>query len=201
MTPAESATRPRVAGDREQEILETALAVLSEVGYDRMTMDAVAARAKAGKATLYRRWNNKLTLVIEALQAHKGPPRLPDTGTLRGDLIAMACGIGGAADPAQVAQFTALITAIQRDEEFAAAFRKEIVGPKLAATKTIYARAQERGEVSADLDLDLIGPALAGILLHRNYLLGETPDDDTVTRVVDHIIMPAIAACPPAESG
>lgn len=201
MTPAEAAARPRVEGDREQEILETALAVLSEVGYDRMTMDAVATRAKAGKATLYRRWNNKLNLVIEALQAHKGRPSVPDTGTLRGDLIAMACGAGGATDPGEVARFTAVLTAMQRDEEFAHAFRQEIVGPKLAVTKTIYARAQERGEVPPDADLDLIAPALAGILLHRTYLMGETPDDDTVVRVVDHIILPAIAACGSAESG
>ena len=57
MTPAEAAThlRPRVEGDREREILDAALEVLSEVGYDRLTMDAVAQRAKASKATLYRR--------------------------------------------------------------------------------------------------------------------------------------------------
>ena len=57
MTPAEAAThlRPRVEGDREREILDAALEVLAEVGYDRLTMDAVAQRAKASKATLYRR--------------------------------------------------------------------------------------------------------------------------------------------------
>ena len=59
MTPAEAALRPRVEGDREQEILDAALEVLGEVGYDRLTMDAVAQRAKASKATLYRRWNSK----------------------------------------------------------------------------------------------------------------------------------------------
>jgi maltoporin len=56
MSPAETATRPRVEGDREQEIYDATLEVLEEVGYDRLTMDAVATRAKAGKATLYRRW-------------------------------------------------------------------------------------------------------------------------------------------------
>ena len=65
--------RPRVEGDREQEILEATLEVLAEVGYDRLTMDAVAPGAKASKATLYRRWTNKVSLVIDALELHKGP--------------------------------------------------------------------------------------------------------------------------------
>ncbi len=74
MTPTE---RPRVEGDREQQILDATLEVLADVGYDRLTMDAVAALAKASKATLYRRWNNKVSLVIEALQHTKGPHRGP----------------------------------------------------------------------------------------------------------------------------
>ena len=66
--------RPRVEGDRELEILDATLEVLADVGYDRLTMDAVAARAKASKATLYRRWNDKASLVVDALlvgQAHR----------------------------------------------------------------------------------------------------------------------------------
>src|SRR3954471_10098445 len=75
---------------RDPEILEAALDVLAECGYDGLTIDMVAARAKAGKATLYRRWPSKAELVIEAVACMKqGQSRvedLPDTGTLRGDL-------------------------------------------------------------------------------------------------------------------
>jgi AcrR family transcriptional regulator len=88
MTPeaaAAAAARPRVEGDREQEILDAALGVLADCGYDRLTMDAVAHRAKASKATLYRRWNSKATLVVEALARTKGVPVVPDTGDLRTD--------------------------------------------------------------------------------------------------------------------
>ncbi|MGL5910526.1 MAG: helix-turn-helix domain-containing protein, partial [Phycicoccus sp.] len=63
-TAALHSSRPRVEGDREREILTAALGVLAEVGYDRMTMDAVALAARASKATLYRRWQSKATLVI-----------------------------------------------------------------------------------------------------------------------------------------
>ena len=89
MTPeaAAAAQRPRVEGLREQEILDAALVVLADVGYDRLTMDAVAHRAKASKATLYRRWSSKATLVVEALARTKGTPPVPDTGDLRSDLL------------------------------------------------------------------------------------------------------------------
>src|SRR6476619_1461080 len=117
MTPLSSETalsRPRVEGDREQEILDATLEVLADVGYDRLTMDAVATRAKASKATLYRRWNGKVSLVIDALLSVKSTPDLPDTGTLRGDLIASFCGMGGLTDAQSVANFSSVITAIHR---------------------------------------------------------------------------------------
>ena len=76
MTPATEAASPD-RGSRataRPQILDAALEVLVDVGYDRLTMDAVAARAKASKATLYRRWNTKLRLVIDALHTTKEPP-------------------------------------------------------------------------------------------------------------------------------
>src|ERR1700709_873862 len=78
---------------RDPEILDAAIEVLAETGYDGMTIDMVAARAKAGKATVYRRWSSKAELVIDAVACMKSadvdPATLPDTGTLRGDLVAM----------------------------------------------------------------------------------------------------------------
>jgi AcrR family transcriptional regulator len=196
MTPTE---RPRIEGDREQEILDAALDVLAEVGYDRLTMDAVAAKAKASKATLYRRWNNKVSLVIEALQNRKGPVELPDTGSLREDLRSIFCGMGGLVDRTAVATFASVLTAIARDADFAEAFRREVVGPRTALTRQVWERARERGELRDDVDLDLLEPALAGIVLHRLFVLGEVPDADVITRVIDQIILPA-AACAPELS-
>ena len=109
----ETATRPRVEGDREQEILDAALTVLAEVGYDKLTMDAVAAEAKASKATLYRRWSSKPELVVDAVCSHKEHPPVPDTGTLRGDLLAAYCGLGGV-DPRAMAVIAAVVTAMSR---------------------------------------------------------------------------------------
>ena len=78
------------------------------------------------------------------------------------------------------------------DEEFGALFRKRFLGPKLAQTTALYDRARERGEIDADADVEVIGPALAGILLHRLYVLGKPVDDAMVARVVDHVILPAV---------
>ncbi|NYD42536.1 TetR/AcrR family transcriptional regulator [Nocardioides panaciterrulae] len=184
-------TRPRVEGDREQQILDATLAVLTEVGYDRLTMDAVASRAKASKATLYRRWNGKEALVVEALLSVHDVAPLPDTGTLRGDLIASFCGLGGLTDATSVGTFTAVLTAITHDPEFADAFRTQVIGPKAQASRTVFERARDRGEIPVDVDLDLLAPSLAGIVLHRIFLLGEAPDEALITRVIDQIILPA----------
>ena len=200
MTPADATTRPRVEGDRELQILEAALEVLADVGYDRLTMDAVATRAKASKATLYRRWTNKVSLVVDALLVQKEAPVLPDTGSLREDLVEAFCGFGGIMDAQSVATLSSVLTAITRDEEFARAFRTRVIGPKMAVSQAIYQRAVARGEVRADLDITLFGPALAGILLHRAYLLGEAPTRELIVRVIDQIILPAATAPTTKES-
>jgi AcrR family transcriptional regulator len=186
-----SAHRPRVEGDRELQILDATLEVLADVGYDRLTMDAVATRAKASKATLYRRWNDKASLVVDALLVVKRTPEPADTGTLRGDLIASFCGLGGLTDEQGVATFASVLTAISRDEEFATAFRRDVLGPKLASSHLIYERARARGELKDDVDLDLLAPALAGIILHRLFVLGEHPTEDAIIRVIDQIILPS----------
>jgi AcrR family transcriptional regulator len=201
MTPSEAAstgtTRPRVEGDRESEILVAALEVLGEVGYDRLTMDAVAQRAKASKATLYRRWSSKAALIIDAM--HHGHHKdhhaeAADTGSLRGDLIATFCATGGLTDKQEVDGFAAILTAITIDPEFATMFRRDVLAPKIAANRAIFERARERGEIGADVDLDLLVPALPGIVLNRFFAEGEPPTPDVVVRVIDQIILPA-ATC------
>ena len=194
------AVRPRVEGERELEILDATLEVLADVGYDRLTMDAVAARAKASKATLYRRWNDKATLVVDALLVVKHTTEVPDTGSLRGDLIASFCGLGGLTDQQGVATFASVLTAISRDEEFAKLFRRDVLGPKIASANLIFERARDRGELHDDADLDLLAPALAGIILHRHFVLGEHPTEDAIVRVIDQIILPA-AMNPTVTSG
>ncbi|MCW2710485.1 MAG: TetR/AcrR family transcriptional regulator [Marmoricola sp.] len=185
--------RPRVAGEREDEILEATLHLLLEVGYDRLTMDAVARRARASKATLYRRWESKPSLVVDAMVRAKQAPSLDehDTGSLRGDLVSTFCGSHGPPHDA-TGLLGAVITALSSDQEFAQLFREAFIAPKVAVSQAIYTRAIERGEIPADVDVDIIAPALAGILLHRSFVLGIVPDDADIERVIDHVILPAV---------
>lgn len=192
MTPTEAGTRPRVEGEREKEILEATLEVLAEVGYDLLTMDAVATRAKASKATLYRRWRGKPELVVASVMCHHtSAAAVPDTGSLRGDLLAAYCGTGGLNDPLAQSVLSAVVTAMGRDPEFAEVYRRDFIGPKVAASQAIYERARERGEVHPDVDLEILGPALAGIVLHRAFLLGEAVTPELVGRVLDEVVLPA----------
>lgn len=194
----DASTRPRIAGEREGEILDATVDLLLDVGYDRLTMDAVAARARASKATLYRRWAGKHSLVVDALMRSKKSPDIPavDTGTLRGDLLATYCGPGGFAGKDNAAMLAAIITALHTDEDFAAEFRARFLAPKIEVSRRIYARAQERGEVVPGIDLDILTPALAGILLHRVFLLGLPVEVQTVETVIDQIIVPAATGRP-----
>ena len=185
--------RPRVEGERESQILDAALALLARVGYDRMTMDAVAAEAKASKATLYRRWTSKSSLVVDAILRSKEALQAPevDTGSLREDLVQMACGHGGLTDARSAQIMAGVVTAMHHDPDFAEEFRSRVLRPKTDIARACFERARARGEIAADLDLDLLSPALAGIILHRSFVLGLPADEKTVARVVDEIIVPA----------
>ena len=192
MTPS-GGPRPRVEGERVSEIRDAALVLLCRVGYDRLTMDAVAAEAKASKATLYRRWSGKPSLVVDAILRSKEALQAPevDTGSLREDLVQMACGHGGLTDTRSAEVMAGLITALHHDPDFAVEFRTRVLGPKIETGRRVFERARARGEITADLDLDLLSSALAGIILHRSFVLGLPADEKTVAQVVDEIILPA----------
>jgi AcrR family transcriptional regulator len=185
--------RPRVEGGREEEILDATVALVAELGYDRLTMDAVAAAAKASKATLYRRWTTKAELVVDAISRAKGCP-MPedvDTGSLRGDLVSMACGDGGFTDELPMSVIAGLITALHRDDDLQTAFRERFLAPRQELVANVYARAVERGEIGPDADVELLSMTLPAIIVHHAYVLGLEPNDELVLRVIDHVILPA----------
>lgn len=186
-------TRPRVAGARQDEILRATVAMLADVGYDRLTMDAVAAASKASKATLYRRWGSKADLVVEAVSNAKGCP-VPidvDTGDLRSDLLAIACGIGGLTDAVPMSVIVSLVTALPREPDLARAFHQAFLGPRLAVAELAFTRARTRGEIDDDVDTALLATVLPAVVIHRQFLLCQDPDQDFIAKVVDEVVMPA----------
>ncbi|WP_344238731.1 TetR/AcrR family transcriptional regulator [Kribbella hippodromi] len=186
-------SRPRVEGGREEEILDATVAVVAELGYDRLTMDAVATAAKASKATLYRRWTSKAELVVDAISRAKGCP-MPedvDTGSLRGDLISISCGDGGFTDELPMSVVAGLLTALHRDQELQKAFRELFLAPRLEITSKAYERAVDRGEIAPDVDVDLLSVTLPAVIIQHAYVLGIPPTDDLILRVIDNVILPA----------
>jgi AcrR family transcriptional regulator len=142
--------RSKLTADRESEILGATLALLEDVGYQDLTMPAVADRARCSTATIYRQWGGKPRLVLAALHSRRmSPPPDVDTGSLRGDLIAMTLDLSEMADT-EFALMTALALASMRDESLARMMREELSAPAESLLDTIIDRAVARGEIEVD---------------------------------------------------
>lgn len=180
--------------NRDVALREAALELLAEIGYDRLTIDSVAARAHSSKATIYRRWPGKAELVVDALHCLKGDPPAPDTGSLRGDLeaIAQASTSSGSAFGAQL--MLGLITALARDAELRLVFRERLLDRHATTITQALARAVDRGEVASDRNLELLGSVYPALMLRHLLTTGEIPGPDVAQRVIDDVIMPLATA-------
>lgn len=185
---------------RDQEILDATLDVLAETGYDGMTIDMVAARAKAGKATLYRRWPSKPDLVLDAVACMKASSidleALPDTGTLRGDLVAMVRAPSIRDGEHKLKVMAGIVSMISRSPEMADAAREALVEPRAAANRILFQRAVDRGEIPADSPIEtlcMIGPAMVA---YRVLMLRIPVDRDYLISNIDRVILPAAGVRP-----
>lgn len=188
-----SRSRPRIEGEREAEILAVTGDLLVRHGYDRLTLEAVAAEARASKATLYRRWSGKVDLTIDAvvhLAAEAVPGGDEDTGSLRGDLIAAAARRGGVTQ-LWTDLLAALVPAMLRDGELAEAFRDRVHQRFGAMVLGPFERARQRGEIGADADLTLLAAIVPSICSHELFVHGRMPDPDRVAVIVDTVLLPA----------
>jgi AcrR family transcriptional regulator len=182
---------------RDPEILDAALDVLAETGYEGMTIDMVATRAKAGKATLYRRWQSKSDLVLDAVACMKSvDPVLPDTGTLRGDLVAMikAPSIKDAERKLNV--MAGIISMIARDPGLAEAAYSALVEPRVNANRQLLQRAIDRGEISADCDIDTIAMVSSSMAAYRTLMLRKPVDREFLISIIDGVTLPALGLKP-----
>jgi len=179
--------------DRHEAICDAVFDLLCEVGYDRMSMDAVAARARASKATIYRAWPNKPDLVTEALAYRFGDaPVVPDTGSLRGDLIAHMTGACQVVNSPDGAVITGLLTAATRNAELARTLHQLIYETKHPVYLTIIGNAVARGEIPADASAELLHEVLHSMVLTRKLWAETGLDDDFVVHVVDDVLLPVL---------
>lgn len=185
--------RSRLTADRENEILRATIELLAELGYEGLTMPAVASRARCSTATIYRQWNGKSGLVVAALRAHRsGPPSGKSTGSLRGDLLEVVGDLAGIADP-ELALMAALAHASLRDQSLADAMRVELSGPAVTPLDRAIERAQERGEIVPTAEVRRYAHhILLSISLARHLAEGVGPDRDYLVGLVDDVLLPML---------
>jgi AcrR family transcriptional regulator len=174
--PARTRGRPRSEPTR-QAILAAATELLLTRGLAAVSMDAVAARAGVSKATIYRWWPTKETLALDALyeQLTEPSPEPPDTGTLRGDLLALLLGFTERVGDRPFGRVIgALITEAATDPVFGALYRERYVEPRRAQAREIFQRAIGRGEIGVGTDVEAAIDLLYGAVYHR-LLHGHAP--------------------------
>ncbi|MEU6728825.1 TetR/AcrR family transcriptional regulator [Nonomuraea wenchangensis] len=163
-----------------QAILTAARELVSEVGYAKLSIEAIAARAGVGKQTIYRWWPSKGAVVLDAFLAlsEGGPEQdmaLPDTGDLEADLkTVMRATVAEFADPAFEGPVRALNLEIINDPALAAQYREKLAGPVDEAKKERLRSAQKAGQLAAGADLDLALELLYAPLYQR-WLLRSGP--------------------------
>jgi AcrR family transcriptional regulator len=189
--------RPRSEKAR-QAILAAAGDLLLARGLSAVSMDAVAERAGVSKATIYRWWPTKESLALDALFTEWAAvqPRLRDTGTLRGDLLALLRPWARLATSKPYGRVIgALISEAQTDPAFAAEYLRRVVEPRRDQARAIFRRAIERGEIPADTKIEVAVDMVYGPLYHR-LLHGHAPLND---RFVRDVVDMALAGIQPAR--
>jgi AcrR family transcriptional regulator len=180
-TPARG--RPRSEKARKA-ILDAAAELLLDRSLTGVSMDAVAERAGVSKATIYRWWPTKETLALDALYMRwaAAAPVPGDTGSLRGDLLELLRPWAGLVRTGPYARvIAALLTEARTDPVFAAEYQQRVVQPRRDQAREIFARAIERGEVPASLNIEVALDLIYGPLYHR-LLQGHAPLDDAFVR-------------------
>ncbi|MEU0051958.1 TetR/AcrR family transcriptional regulator [Streptomyces sp. NPDC006184] len=184
---------------RDDELCRAALELLAEIGYERLSVDAVATRAHAGKGAVYRRWSGKAELVVEAVSRLKGPLVEPDTGSLRGDLEAIACAFGAGGDAFETKVMVGLVSAVVQDTGLRDVFVEHFERSRRRVFEAVFRRAVERGEVAPQRDIELLAGLFPALIFQRVLLSGMPADSAFAGRVIQEVILPlATAPFPPA---
>jgi AcrR family transcriptional regulator len=169
---------------REEAILRAAMELLGEVGYDRMSVESVATRARASKATVYRRWSHKGALVAAAVSRFAGTAVEPldPTGDLREDLLGLVTGLRKSLLGQDAAVILGLLSAMRHDEELARIVRTAVLEQKHDAFAALL----------PDADHAWLAEITSATLLSRLLVTGEPLDDEFLTKLVDTVLLPQL---------
>lgn len=196
--------RPRATlrSARTAAILQTAVTVLQEVGYDRLTMEAVATRARAGKATLYRRWADKAALVADCIEHVKfgSQDAVPDTGSLRGDLAAVIERITLQRTDEELCVMRSLATALAQDRHLAGLFHRTFLERRTRDMAVLLTQAQQRGEIAPDRDIETLAQVVPTMIFARSLSTSRPLERDWLDRLFNDVLLPAATAGAPLQA-
>ncbi|MBD2463634.1 TetR/AcrR family transcriptional regulator [Oscillatoria sp. FACHB-1407] len=174
--------RPRSARSH-QAMLQATLELLAEVGFEAMSIEAIAARAGVGKTTIYRRYSSKAELVADAVESIREEIVIPDTGSLWGDmdtLIQTAAQIS--LNPLGRQTVAMIISSASSNAEFAQIYWTKYLQPRREAFAVVLERAKARQEVKPDIDPGLVFDTMSGIMLHAMLFQPTTESWETYVR-------------------
>ena len=188
----------RLDPSRDAAILRAALEGLAELGYDRLSMDDIAARAHVGKAAIYRRWPSKTAVVVGSIvwwREQMGTVDLPDTGSLRGDVEALVAAVPAFddGDRSMIGVVLGVATAAMHDRALADALDEHVLARPRQVLAAVLDRAVARGEIPAGRDLTLVPDILLGMNALR-LVTGQAIDRAFVRRVFDDVLLPLVTA-------
>lgn len=177
---------------RETEFLEVTLRLLQQHGYDRLTVDAVAATARASKATVYRRWPSKAELVLAAfVEGVRQVAVPPETGSLRGDLLRLGELICQQALQ-QASTIRAVLVEVSRNPALNDVLQQQFIDQRKALIQHILRQAVDRGEIDEAAIGDELWDLLPGYLIFRSIIPSRPPTRHTVQALVDDVIIPGL---------
>ncbi|MDH5857899.1 TetR/AcrR family transcriptional regulator [Lampropedia aestuarii] len=175
-------------------IRQAVIEIFAQSGAAGVTMDAVAQRVGAGKASLYRRWNSKEELLVDALTAANDARNHAevDTGSLRGDLVQLFSQLYSVDDPV----LQAVHQEIMRDLRGTLSYMEKVAPERLLKRRqriqAVFVRAMERGEIAADLELGLLQDVLSAMILYGYITKGQMVTKALISKYVDGLIMPIV---------
>lgn len=158
--------RPR-STQSHRAILQAALALLAEVGFDGMSIEAIAARAGVGKTTIYRRYSSKEELLADAIESVREEINIPNTGTLGGDIdVLIESSAQITLSPLGRKTVAMIISSASSSPQFAQIYWTKYLQPRRQAFEIVLERAKERNEVEESLEAGLVFDAMSGIMLY-----------------------------------
>ncbi|MFF4415644.1 TetR/AcrR family transcriptional regulator [Streptosporangium sp. NPDC001559] len=194
----------RRRGERlEQAILDATWDLLTQVGYAKLTMEAVAARAGTSRPVIHRRWPTRAQLALAALD-HAAPSDTepPDTGELRTDLLAMMRQIAHRFGSVHGEVLAGMTAETARDPEAAHALRARLaVTTRGRQVATMVRRAVERNEILPVLLPSRVTTLPLDLIRNEIVLYGRPPGEDAITEIVDFVLLPAILHAPAPDTG